>query len=131
MSLFPHVGDAVPRRRRSTAIVLAVMATLTLLAAVHLVSSPHSLPGLPLVAALAAATCGMAWLLAGRDAARDRAGKQALEGADARLAGLLDSAMDAIITVDSQQNVILYNKAAEKKSSAGPRARCWASRSRA
>lgn len=96
------------------AIALAVMATLTLLAAVHLASSPQSLPGLPLVTALAAATCGIAWLLAGRDAARDRIGKQALEGADARLAGLLDSAMDAIITVDKEQHVILYNKAAEK-----------------
>jgi PAS domain S-box-containing protein len=114
MSLFPHVGDAVPRRRRSTAIALAVTATLTLLAAVYLVSNPHAPQGLPLVAALAAATCGIAWLAAGRDAARDRAGKQALEGADARLAGLLDSAMDAIITVDSEQKVILYNKAAEK-----------------
>lgn len=114
MSLFPHVGDAVPKRRRSMAIALAVMATLTLLATVHLASSPQSLPGLPLVTALAAATCGIAWLLAGRDAARDRIGKQALEGADARLAGLLDSAMDAIITVDSEQHVILYNKAAEK-----------------
>jgi len=114
MSQFPHVGDALPKRRRSTAIVLAVLATLTLLATVHLVFSPHSLPGLPLVAALAAATCGIAWLVAGRDAARDQAGKQALEGADARLAGLLDSAMDAIITVDSDQNVILYNKAAER-----------------
>lgn len=114
MSLFPHVGDAVPKRRRSMAIALAVTATLTLLATVHLASSPQSLPGLPLVAALAAATCGIAWLLAGRDAARDRIGKQALEGADARLAGLLDSAMDAIITVDSEQHVILYNKAAEK-----------------
>ena len=93
------------------AIVLAVMASLTLLATVHLVSSPHSLPGLPLVAALAAATCGIAWLVAGRDAARDRAGKQALEGADARLAGLLDSAMDAIITVDSEQNVIQIGRA--------------------
>lgn len=114
MSLFPHIGDAVPKHRRSTAVVLAVMATLTLLAAIHLASNPQSQPGLPLVAALAAATCGMAWLIAGRDAARARAGKQALEGADARLAGLLDSAMDAIITVDSEQNVILYNKAAEK-----------------
>ncbi|MEO7886884.1 MAG: PAS domain-containing sensor histidine kinase [Polaromonas sp.] len=114
MSLFPHVGDAMPKRRRSVAIVLAVMASLTLLAAVHLASNPESLPGLPLIAALAAATCGIAWLVALRDAARDRAGKQALEGADARLAGLLDSAMDAIITVDSEQHVILYNKAAEK-----------------
>jgi PAS domain S-box-containing protein len=95
-------------------IAAAAMATLTLLAAFHLASNPHSLPGLPLVVALAAASCGMAWVLTLRDAARDRAGKQALDGADARMAGLLDSAMDAIITVDSEQHVILYNKAAQK-----------------
>ncbi|MBW8720921.1 MAG: PAS domain S-box protein, partial [Polaromonas sp.] len=96
------------------AIVLAVMATSTFLAAAHVASGTPAPAGLPLVMALAAATCGVAWVLAVRDAARDRAGKQALDGADARLAGLLDSAMDAIITVDSEQNVILYNKAAEK-----------------
>lgn len=114
MSLFPHVGGVVPQHRRSMAIVLAAMATLTLLAAAHSASRTPAPAGLPIVVALAAITCGLAWLLAIRDAARDRAGKQALEGADARLAGLLDSAMDAIITVDSEQNVVLYNKAAEK-----------------
>jgi PAS domain S-box-containing protein len=36
------------------------------------------------------------------------------DSAAALLAGVLDSAMDAIITVDGQQNIILYNRAAEK-----------------
>ncbi|HSH91001.1 MAG TPA: PAS domain S-box protein [Ramlibacter sp.] len=36
------------------------------------------------------------------------------DNAAARLAGLLDSAMDAVISVDEAQNVVLYNRAAEK-----------------
>jgi PAS domain S-box-containing protein len=38
----------------------------------------------------------------------------ALSAAQARLGAIVDSAMDAVITVDEQQNVVLFNRAAEQ-----------------
>ncbi len=66
------------------------------------------------VLALAAATAGFAFFHASREVVQRRSSGRALEGAAARLAGLLDSAMDAIITVDAEQRIVLYNRAAEK-----------------
>ena len=40
--------------------------------------------------------------------------------AAARLVGLLDSAMDAIVTVDEAQNIVFYNRAAERIFAAVP-----------
>lgn len=64
--------------------------------------------------AFAAATAVIAFVHVRREAVQRRESGRALKGAAARLAGLLDSAMDAIITVDSEQRIVLYNRSAEK-----------------
>src|SRR5438128_1669527 len=43
-----------------------------------------------------------------------RSAEEELRDSQARLAGIVDSAMDAIITVDSEQRILVFNRAAEK-----------------
>jgi len=50
----------------------------------------------------------------GRDISARRRTEQALGEAQARIAAIVDSAMDAMVTVDESQRVVLFNRAAEQ-----------------
>jgi hypothetical protein len=49
-----------------------------------------------------------------RDVTERTRAEEMLSRSEARLRGILDSAMDAIITVDERQHIVLFNKAAEE-----------------
>lgn len=65
-----------------------------------------------LILALAAAVAAALYLLYGQIVARRRADR-AVENARARVGGIVESAMDAIVTVDDRQRVVQFNAAAE------------------
>ena len=63
---------------------------------------------------IAVPVVGVAALLLYRENRSRQAMQRALRSSEARLRGILDSAMDGIITIDEQQKVVLFNAAAEK-----------------
>lgn len=50
----------------------------------------------------------------GMEGPRSRRWEEALEASDARLSAIIDSAMDAILSVDEEQHVVVFNRAAEQ-----------------
>ena len=100
--------------RRSLALLLAFASVLTTAAALDVASNWYVAFSLPALVVMAALTTVLAFIHAGREAVQRRASDVALDGADARMAGLIDSAMDAIVTVNEAQDILLYNQAAEK-----------------
>jgi PAS domain S-box-containing protein len=62
----------------------------------------------------AAVSGGMALAVAGFLSYRQLSARRELQAVQARVSGIVESAMDAIITVDDTQKVVLYNAAAEK-----------------
>lgn len=49
-----------------------------------------------------------------RDSSQRKFAERALRESEARLSGIIESAMDAVITVDEDQKIILFNSAAER-----------------
>ncbi len=73
----------------------------------------HSNQMLVSSAAVGAAVAVAALGLVHRQITKRRAAEGALYDVEARVAGMVESAMDAIITVDENQHVVLFNAAAE------------------
>lgn len=69
---------------------------------------------LAMSAIVGTSTAVLAIVLFYRQMVERRAAGEALENVQARVGGLLESAMDAIIVLDEQQRVVQYNASAEK-----------------
>jgi PAS domain S-box-containing protein len=94
----------------------AVAALLAIAAASLALAGPIGSVRVPLLIAAAACAIGggaLALRLLRDETSRQRSADRALARGEARLRGILDSAMDAIITTDAEQRVVLFNNAAE------------------
>jgi len=94
--------------------VLAVGASTVLLALVAGLFGFHRYEMYLVATVLGASVTLLAVILFYRQTAERKASDVALQNVEARVGGIVDSAMDAIISVDESQRIALYNSAAEK-----------------
>src|SRR5690242_20374347 len=93
-------------------LVLGALAALLALLAGLAGWNPHIT--MPVAGGIGIAATLLALWLAYRLRARGLASDRALHNIEARVGGILDSAMDGIITTDERQRIVQYNGAAEK-----------------
>lgn len=93
-------------------ILLGIVATAA--AAVVALIGWHRPQMLVTAAGVATATLVLATILLYRQETEQRMARRALRDVEARIGDVLNSAMDAIITVDHQQRIVLFNDAAEQ-----------------
>jgi PAS domain S-box-containing protein len=94
--------------------VLVVGAATVLLALIAGLFGFHRYEMYLVATVLGASIMLLAVILFYQQAAGRRASDAALQSAEARVGDLFDSAMDAIISIDESQRIVLYNPAAEK-----------------
>ena len=94
-------------------LLAACVALLALFAAFSNWTRPYMLVIAAMAGALTLAGAAFAITFLRRQSAERAIGARALHSALSRVAGIVESAMDAIIATDAKQRVLLFNKAAE------------------